>query len=401
MAKRCKAPRSRERERMLAAAADVVVPSSADVCVLGGGAAGLVAAIQSAEHGAHTVVLERQVECGRPILATGNGRCNIANALLDASLYNNAGFVGSVCGTRWLDDVHEFFLECGLEWEQEGEGRLYPISRQAASVRDVLLLRARDVGVTLAPAREVSGICGAGNTYEVTYNELFGQDAPRRLGARCVVLATGGTSTSVAEELGLSVRPFEPILCPLACEGPLLRELDGRRVRAKATLVRNGTAIVEELGEVLFREYGLSGIVIFNISRHARPGDRIVLDLVPELSEERMGALTRHTLAGVLDPVIANALVGCAGSKEKAARLAKSLPYRVVGAAQTTQAQVHRGGLETVQFDPKTLESRSAPRVFACGEALDVDGPCGGYNLSWAWKSGMVAGAAAAREALR
>jgi predicted flavoprotein YhiN len=175
-----------------------------------------------------------------------------------------------------------------------------------------------------------------------------------------------------------------------------------------------------ERGEVLFRSFGLSGIVIFNLSREARENDLVELDLTPELAPSELqqlvdpfarGSFARGCLDGVLDPKIAESLERLARERwqlpgldrdepasESAAliSLAKSLPLRVTRAMAEEGAQVTRGGLENSQFSTDTLECAAHPRLFACGEALDVDGACGGFNLSWAWKSAMVAGRAAA-----
>ena len=135
MSPRAKKPsRSRERERLIAAARAVDVPASCDVAVVGGGASGLVAAITAAEEGASVVVLERDLACGRTVLATGNGRCNFANISLGPRRYNDPAFVTAVAGERYLDDILDFFRACGLRWSLEDD-RLYPVSRQAASVR--------------------------------------------------------------------------------------------------------------------------------------------------------------------------------------------------------------------------------------------------------------------------
>ena len=187
------------------------------------------------------------------------------------------------------------------------------------------------------------------------------------------------------------------MLCPLACEAPTgvsLASLDGRRAHAVARLLRNGTVVAREEGEVLFRGYGLSGIAAFDLSREARAGDVVSLDLTCGLDEGRARDLVRAAdgCAGILDPSIAREL-------NDSLELARDLRLVVRGPAEPERAQVTRGGLVTGQFDPATLEARGMPGLFACGEALDVDGACGGFNLAWAWKSGMVAGGAAARAA--
>lgn len=391
--------RSQAREEALAAAAAVRVPARCDVAVVGGGAAGLAAAVAAAESGASVVVLERGLACGRTILATGNGRCNFMNSALCGpepawERYNDPAFVAAVCGARFGDEVLSFFEDCGLAWAEEDGGRLYPLSRQASSVREVLLARAARAGVVLAPAREVTDV--STSRHEVRIRPLFEADFPSKRGlmyTSLVYAAGGGEET--ARSLGLSCAAFEPVLCSLACAAPAgvaLGELDGRRAHVVARLLRAGREVARDVGEVLFRSYGLSGIVVFDLSRHARPGDVVSLDLTCGLGRERARELAdaAGSCAGVLDPVIAGAL------GQDALDQALDLRFVVQGPAEPERAQVTRGGLLTGQFDPATLEARERPGLFACGEALNVDGACGGFNLAWAWKSGLVAGRAAA-----
>ena len=382
--------RSQAREEALAAAAAVRVPERCDVCIVGGGASGLAAAIAAAEAGASTTVLERAPECGRTILATGNGRCNFSNARLDWGRYNDPDFVEAVCGPRFGENVLAFFEGCGLAWVEEEGGRLYPLSRQAASVREVLLARTQRADATLAPAREVTGIERGVDDWRVSYEGV----SSGCVVARSVVLSVGG-GEELARSLGLESRPFEPVLCSLACEAPTgvsLSALDGRRAHVVAQLLHDGTEVARETGEVLFRDYGLSGIAIFDLSRCARPGDVITLDLTCGLSESRARRLAEAAggCSGLLDPVIAAELKGSLD-------IARDLRLVVSGPADPQRAQVTRGGLLTAQFDPATLEALELPGLFASGEALDVDGACGGFNLAWAWKSGLVAGLAATR----
>lgn len=408
---RAKKPsRAELRERALAAASAVEVPKACDVVVAGGGASGLVAAIAAAEAGARVCVLEQDLECGRKILATGNGRCNFANEDLDPTRYRNGAFVAAAAGPRWLDEVLGFFGASGLAWASE-EGRLYPLSRQAASVRNVLLARARRADVTLAPARKVTSVAPAAGGWKVSFSPAApGEKGAPQAGdvtARAVVMAAGGGS-ELARGLGLSTVAEGPVLCALACEpennGLELALVDGRRAHAHARLLRGGSELWAEDGEVLFRPWGLSGICVFDLSRRAEAGDVISLDLTCGMADARLeAAAATGTADGVLDPQVAAAL-GAAGGNPASAlaalRQARSLRLLVTDRAETERAQVTRGGLDVTGFFPETLECATLPGLFACGEALDVDADCGGFNLAWAWRSGQVAGASAAALAL-
>lgn len=390
--------RMRAKARELDEARAFQVPSSCDVAIVGGGASGLAAAIAAAEAGASVVVLEQDLACGRKILATGNGRCNFAAADLAPSVYSCPGFVAPVLGAHPTDDVLAFFLEAGLAWTQDGT-RLYPLSRQAASVRDVLLARAGRAGVMLACARSVQKLASSQDGWTLSYAGEAGQGT---LSARAAILAGGGSeAASLAPQLPHV--PKEPILCPLAASGLPFARLDGKRAHGRATLLRGGETVAAEEGEFLFRSYGVSGIAAFNLSRVAEAGDTLVLDLAPGYAASQLARLIglAGSAAGVADPALATLLSELGGKNPKRmAGLLKGLRCRIEGRADTTHAQVTRGGLATSAFDPATLEAdpaRSGGRgLFACGEALDVDGPCGGYNLGWAWLSGIRAGEAAA-----
>lgn len=408
---RAKKPsRAELRERALAAASAVETPVTCDVAVVGGGASGLVAAITAAEAGARTCVLEQDLECGRKILATGNGRCNFANEDLDPARYRNGAFVATTAGPRWLDEVLGFFGASGLAWAAE-EGRLYPLSRQAASVRSVLLARARRAGVALAPARKVTSVARAADDWKVAFSPATPGEkgAPQAGGitARAVVMAAGGGS-ELAHGLGLSTVAEGPVLCALACEpennGLELALVDGRRAHAHVRLLRGGRELWAEDGEVLFRPWGLSGICVFDLSRRAEAGDVVALDLTCGITDAELEtAAATGTADGVLDPQMAAALGATGGNPASALatlRQARDLRFLVTDRAETERAQVTRGGLAVTGFSPETLECASQPGLFACGEALDVDADCGGFNLAWAWRSGQVAGASAAALAL-
>ena len=220
-------------------------------------------------------------------------------------------------------------------------------------------------------------------------------------------MAAGGDS-ELARGLGLSAVAEGPVLCALACEpennGLELALVDGRRAHAHVRLLRGGRKLWAEDGEVLFRPWGLSGICVFDLSRRAEAGDVISLDLTCGMADARLeAAAATGTADGVLDPQMAAALGATGGNPASALatlRQARDLRFLVTDRAETERAQVTRGGLGVTGFFPETLECASQPGLFACGEALDVDADCGGFNLAWAWRSGQVAGASAAALAL-
>lgn len=405
-----------------------------DVAVIGGGASGLAAAIASARAGARVAVVERDVACGLSILATGNGRCNLSNADLDAARYVHPAAARTVMGASPEMDIAAFFDSLGL-MTCAVDGRLYPVTRRAESVRDVLLRGCSCAGVQLLCGYEVKETVRTERGWRLVADAparsvRFDGDvrrarkalaaAPRReveVFCKSVVLAVGGSSSSVCRLFGLPHVDETPVLCPIACElesaaersgATALARLDGLRVEAGLSLLRDDACVHHEQGEVLFRRYGISGIAAFDLSRRIASGDVIELDLFPELDEHalaellvrRESAVGRYVDAGPdwFDGLLARPLAAFvyaeAQSIEVAARLVKHLRLYVAGCAEERQAQVHRGGIPLDALDLETLAV--APGLFACGEALDQDADCGGFNLAWAWLSGLRAGKAAA-----
>lgn len=382
-----------------------LVPDNIDVAVLGGGAAGLCAAITAAEAlGANkrVVVFEKALESGRTILATGGGRCNFTNADLSFENFSHPEFVQAVCKDKntFLADILSFFRSCGLAWATEDEGRMYPLTRQASSIQSLLLKRAQKAGVQFALGREVTSVKPQHNGFTVTFQECFGGEKTHEVHTSTVILATGGlATTNLAESLDLQTTSLRPGLCALTCSPQPPASLDGKRIRAHAMLLRDGNVLKQESGELLFRPFGLSGIMIFNLSRTALPGDILEIDLLPHLTDEEVAAaIEAHTTDGLLDPQIA-VYLGVNNSVEATVTKAHKIAFTVTGTSAKVVPQVCVGGISVEQVSTDTLEARSIPGLFIAGEALDIDAQCGGFNLSWAWKTGMVAGMAAAKRA--
>ena len=394
------------------------------IAVIGGGAAGLACAIVSGQAGASVRIYEMDERVGRRILATGNGRCNFSNANMAADVYRNAEFVAKVYGRVTPAAVRGFFADLGLLWAAEPDGRLLPRTGKASTVVDVLRARCALLGVEEccgAKVRELVPPAEAGGVWTLALAD------GRFERAEAVVVATGGQDPFAFLPEGIAATPFSPILGSLRTDTSHIRGLDGIRAKCKVTLVRHEQPDIVEEGELLFRKYGVSGICVFNLSRHIDDDCFIQIDLFPEyawgelqaLLEERgaallardPGATVGDLLRGMVLPQLGE--LACAfASTRTAAALAgygaddyetlavalKSYPLDVRGIAEPGQCQGRRGGVDVAAVTDD-LESREHPGLFFAGEVLDVDGPCGGYNLHWAWASGMLAGAAAAEYA--
>lgn len=397
------------------------------ILVIGGGAAGLSAAIAAARLGVVVTILERGVRVGRKILVSGNGRCNLTNLAAAPWAYNHPDFVEPVLGTYPCEGIRGFFARMGLLTYADDEGRVYPVTNAAASVLDVLRLECAHLGVQERCGFEAACVSEApGSTgFEVSSR---GGETVR---ADAVVVTTGGRDASGALLAGCGHGRVEcvPVLVPIRTDAEVIRGLSGVRVSCAATLLARvdddgtgGEPVATERGELLFRDYGVSGIMVFDLSRSLEDGCAISIDFFPDVTRpemrtmisERCAALGWRTaetfFAGMLHSRVARAVVRAARIDPKTpvaelpqARLAallKDFRLQVVGRGDARQAQVTRGGASVEGFDPNTMGSRLVDGLFAAGEVLDVDGRCGGFNLHWAWASGIVAGEGAARSAM-
>lgn len=412
-------------------------PLAYDVIVIGGGASGLSAALAAARAGARTAVVERDVECGLPILATGNGRCNLSNADLSVEHYRHPSYARAVFGSAPESNVEKLFSSVGLLTVDQN-GWIFPRSKRAESVRSMLLQACDEAGVKTMCCASVEAIQRKNRAWHLRVSapqqavrrrngendrklRRRAQEVPRReleLSSPAIVVATGGKASTWAQTLDLPIEPESPVLCPIACASPMLNGLEGTRIDCEATLVRQGSVTWHETGEAQFRSFGLSGIMAFNLSRRVAAGDTIRLNFTPEIDEQTLAELLvkrfgpngghgSSWLDGVLPPALGRALIEYARSRpshgkslvQDVAHLCTHCDLQATGLADTDRAQVTRGGLSLTSFDPVTLEARNRPGIFAAGEVLDQDADCGGYNLAWAWLTGMRAGASAARAA--
>lgn len=397
-----------------------------EIVIVGGGAAGLMAAVCAKERdaSARVTVLEAGERVGKKLLSTGNGRCNLTNVNARVEDYAPAG-VGGVLAQEPPRRVMERFEGMGLVCRVEGEGRVYPASDAASSVLDTLRLTAAHLGV-----EEVVGFCAEQVMHGKKGFTVRAQDGRAVRGDR-VILTCGGQAASkftgyeLARALGHTVTALRPGLLPVKTDGAGIRGLNGVRCRCAAVLLRDGRAVRREEGEVLFKDFGLSGIAVFQLTREMARGSgkyEIELDLLPQMDDgqaeefvlRRAEALgwrgTDAFLLGMFHKNVAANLLKMAGigagrvgdvpaaQLKKLARLMKHWRHAVTGVQGFQNAQVTIGGVPLGEVDGSTLASRVCPGLYLAGEVLDVDGPCGGYNLQWAWASGAVAGNHAAMD---
>jgi predicted Rossmann fold flavoprotein len=394
-----------------------------DVAVVGGGAAGLAAAVSAARQGDSVVVCERMPRLGKKILVTGGGRCNLTNEDLSAAAFTSTspGLVASVLGRFGKEDIRGFFKGLGLETFSEG-GRVFPMTNQASSVLKVLEMEIGRLGVTVELGFEAARVGRAGTSFSIE-----GGDG-RRFEARSVVLAGGGRSYpalgsngsayELARQSGHRLITPVPSAVPVLAKDRMCHFLQGQKVRAAAVALIGGKPAGRAEGDVLFTQYGLSGTAVLDVSenlsiaihRDGRTDTGLILDLVPFLSDDALAAELRKRAkngwpagdlaAGILPdkfaPVISSMAAG-SGPGGVGMMLAAGLKrkrFAVLGTRGWNEAEFTSGGVDAREVDPRTLESKFQPGLFLAGEILDVQGGRGGYNLAWAWASGCVAGLA-------
>ena len=397
------------------------------VLVIGGGAAGMMAALTAAENGHAVTLLERQGRVGRKLMATGNGRCNLTNHHVSPAHYHGEtpDFCRHALAAFDVGSTLLYFAGLGLLTTAEDSGRVYPFSNMAGSVLDVLRFALENSGIDLHTGCVVTAIKKKGNIF------LVRTESGEEFTADRVILAAGGAAGGkvggvmdgyqLAKGLGHHRTALYPSLVQIRTDPTYPRALKGVKAEAAVTIRRGGEVLARNRGEVLFTEYGVSGPVIFDISRTAATGGdglTVTLDLFPDweqrealdwLRQRRQSAGDREAgtlLTGALHSRLGQMVCKAAGfTNQRAAGLsdgdlrriaaqAKGFTLPITGVCGFDQAQVTAGGLRCGEFDPHTMESRLVPGFYACGEVLDIDGDCGGYNLQWAWSSGRLAGAA-------
>lgn len=400
-----------------------------DIIIVGGGASGLTAAIAAkTECPALTVaVTERLNRVGKKLLTTGNGCCNITNSDMDICHFHSADikYFDAVYSQFDRNKTLRFFEELGVPTVSSDSGKMYPRSKTAASVLNALRFRAEYLGVDILTETEITnafqsdgGFCVISDSGKFECEKLIiaaGGKAQKKLGSN-------GSGYKLLQGFGHTMTAIFPSIVQLTCDSSKTSPMSGIKVIGNITLFADDVPVANESGEILFTNYGLSGPPVLLISRKVNEysGSRleVSIDLLPTLSEADILDLLyamrlniaylgmEDFLSGVINKRVGNAVTKSAGisplsrpacslSDIEIDRLAHKLKdYRIggIGVMGFENAQVTAGGIRLSEFDPHTLMSKKADGLYACGEVLDLDGDCGGYNLQWAWSSGYVAG---------
>lgn len=429
-----------------------------DVIIIGAGASGLTAAISAARQGSKVLVIEQKDKAGKKILATGNGKCNYTNLFQAPECYrsNDSAFVMKVLSCFDVHQTIEFFKELGI-YPKEKDGYLYPNSEQAMSVVQVLLFECERLGVTFAYKNRVTAIKKPDFTVLTEQTILLEPSTGKKENKKSskaevaassiqsvtyygkkLILAAGGCASpklgsdgsgfTLATGYGHRLIKPLPALVQLKSSEKFCKTLSGVRTVAKVEVYGGTNLLSKEEGEILFTDYGISGIPILQLSRFAAKaldqGNKVnlTIDFLPELTkddirkllqeriqcnsnkslEEMLVGLFNHKLSYILilqaglDP---NKKVKAINPKETDVLInqIKDFKMKISDTNSFENAQVCTGGISTNEIDETTMESKLIHNLFLTGELIDVDGTCGGYNLQWAWSSGYLAGKAAGK----
>ena len=397
-----------------------------DVIIIGGGAAGLCAAVYLKQKSPKSSVriLESLPRVGKKLITTGNGRCNISNKNISLERYHGEDkeFCRYALEKYNLSVCESFFESIGLPFIYEGD-KAYPSSLQAGSVVDCLRFAAEDLGVIIHTDTKVTNINSFGADYKVIADKV-------NFIAKNIVIATGGLAGGekygcdggmfkILQKAGFESTKTTPSIVQIKTVNDITKQLKGIKLDANVTLKTEKNILKQDFGEVLFTDYGLSGPPVMQISREvARCNDNMFLglDIMPNTNFETLCDVIKNRISimpnrmleefftGMFNKRVGQVILKMAGFKltqkaleiddravRKIAHIIKNMEFAVTGSTGFANAQVTAGGIKTKQFSSHTMESVDCKNLYCIGEILDIDGDCGGFNLQWAWSSAMCA----------
>ena len=382
--------------------------------IVGGGASGLACAVEllsneSALLGENVLILERNDRVGKKLIATGNGQGNLMNQKFNKDFYHGEkSFVCDFIDNAFKVDLERYLSDLGIPLYTGKDGKKYPLSRQASSVLDVLRANLMEKGCQIKTDSKVIAIEKRGDVFAVkTQSEQYL--------SKTVVMATGGSagkqfgtdgsSYSLAQKFGHKLTPLFPSLVQLKTETNLIKGLKGIKELARVTAEIDGKEIASATGDLLFTEYGVSGNTVFQISSafSGRGKESVKIEFLPELTLEEVQEILEkreklaylnnlEPLSGIVVKRVGQAVIKTAKSisPKDVAYALKNFRLKVTGNTGFNYAQVTKGGISTADINSKTMESKLQKNFYLIGETVDVDGDCGGYNVTFAFVTGIV-----------
>ncbi len=412
--------------------------------VIGGGPAGMIAAVTTAEQGNSVTILEKMEDLGKKLLITGKGRCNITNsAEMEDFMKNipeNAKFLYSSFNQYTNQDIINFLNKQGVATKVERGGRVFPVSDRAEDVLNAFKRKLKELNVEIKTNFEVTQILTEGSTAIGIEGKYKGKT--ERMLANKVILTTGGKSYPVTgstgdgykitEKLGHTITPLKPSLVPLICEEDskkICQDMQGLSLRNVAIKVKHENKIIyEDFGEMLFTHYGLSGPIILsasailirykNIEKLLKSNKiKIFIDLKPALDEEKLdnrilrdfeelrNKQFKNSLEKLLPRKMINTIIEIIGinpekrineitkeERKKLVKILKNFELNINGFRKIEEAIITKGGINVREINPRTMESKIIKGLYFAGEIIDLDAFTGGFNLQIAWSTGYVAG---------
>lgn len=395
-----------------------------ELTIIGAGPAGMTAALFAARAGAKVTLIEGNASVGRKLLVTGAGRCNLSNQNAKAESYTceDGQWIQQVLSRFGYAELLDFLESVGILTCATIDGWCYPLSESAQTVVDAFAAALEQADVSLLLDHKVTSIRNTGHGFEIGFKTQRAVECETLLvaagGAAYPTLGSRGQLFPMLKELGHTIHPVVPALAPVTCEMSAYSRLQGVRLDANVKLYEDQELLAETTGNLIFTSWGLNGPAVMDLSHHisTRPDARLHLALNPLFaSETALRSLVREKrytstlltilLGAALPPKLAMAVLPMAGltihakvnevsdaELEKLFALLTALPFKVTGVRGFEYCQVSAGGVPVSEVDPATMRSRVVPNLLLAGETLDVVGPCGGYNLQFAFSTGAIAG---------
>lgn len=384
------------------------------VIIVGGGASGLLSAVELTNgcdglKGDDVLLLERNDRVAKKIVATGNGQGNLYNRNFGAEFYHgDKAFISSFVEHCKKIDIERYLNNLHIPTAADASGKVYPLSKQASAASDIIRKFLSDSGVICECSSKVTSINNNGGLFVVQTEggEYLAENVILAVGGKAAKqFGTDGTSYDLAKSFSHKLTPLYPSLVQIKTETEKIKGLKGLKEQVRLTVLSDDKPIKTFGGELLFTDYGVSGSAAFSASSYldANVGQTLKIEFVPTLTATELrdmlterfddGLNGEFLCVGVVNKRIGNAVIGAAHARgaEEVALALKDFRLKVKGTLGFDYAQVTKGGIDTSDVNPDTMESYNRTGLFLTGEMLNVDGDCGGYNLTFAFVGGILA----------